>query len=626
MRSLVLEDFSRLVLLGAPRMRSDGESIAFRAGRADLDANSYDYRVWGTSPSGEPSPLTRGPRDGNPSWEPRGRRFLFIRNQENADEIVMWTPDGEEFTVLRWKNGIRRVEWASKGVAVATLNEGEEDDGIRTIKTIPFWENGEGWTYWYLTRLYGIDVRTGEAWPISPEGLHVTDFMPSPDGKKVAFLALKDKSKPLDVSLFISDLEGSVEEIGDGSWYLIMVSWIGDSRALGVVGHDKGRGLVTNRHLYETPVDKWDPVDLVRIDRSVGNRLNSDVRGGMDQRPKWMDGKWYFTLHDRGSVNLYRTEGNGIEVVVGGEVSIEGFDVANGRIVVTAMTSDSPAELYLVSNGELEPLTDLNEGFRSRVKLAKPRRFSFTASDGVEVEGWFLAPDGEGPHLTVLYVHGGPATAFGSAFMHELHFLRDSGYGVLMVNPRGSEGYGEDFRDIRRRYGERDYQDLMEALDEAIRRGWADPERLAVAGGSYGGFMTNWIIGHTDRFKAAITMRSISNWISDYGTTDIGFYFNPDQIGDTPWENFQVYWEKSPLAYVGNMKTPTLIIHSTEDYRCWLDQALQLFTALKVRGIETELVLFPGENHDLSRKGKPKHRVERLKKIVTWLDKYLRGS
>ncbi|MEM1984473.1 MAG: S9 family peptidase, partial [Candidatus Korarchaeum sp.] len=278
------------------------------------------------------------------------------------------------------------------------------------------------------------------------------------------------------------------------------------------------------------------------------------------------------------------------------------------------MSFDKPAELYLIEGSDMRALTRMNEGFTSRVSLKRPEEFSFTASDGAEVECLYLAPEGEPPYPTILYVHGGPATAFGEAFMHELQFLCQRGYGILLVNFRGSEGYGEEFRDIREHYGERDYLDLMEALDEALRRGYADPERLAVMGGSYGGFMTNWIVGHSDRFKAAVTMRSICNWISDYGTTDIGFFFNPDQIGGHPWDNFNKYWEKSPLAYVKNVKTPTLILHSDEDYRCWLDQALQLFTALKVMGVESELVIFPKENHDLSRSGKPKHRIERLRK------------
>ncbi len=629
-RSLLLDDFSHLVLMGPPKARHDGRMVAFRSGRALMSDNSYDYRIWGYDTEEEKAvPLTGGPRDGNPSWEPGGNRFLFVRGSDDGDELLVWNgPEYPEYRVLKHENSIERAEWAFKDVGVALFVEGKKEEDVRTIREIPFWWNGKGWTYWSVSRLRGIDLNTGETWPISPPELHVRDFMPSPDGRSVAFLALKDRSRQLDVSLFISDVYGEdVREVGPGNWYLTHVSWRGDGRALALVGHDKRRGLVTNKHLYETPLDEWDPVDLSPMDRSLGNSLNSDVRGGMDTRPKWADGKWYFLVHEGTAVHLYGSDGDPTPVI-SGPLSIEGFDILRGRVFLTVMRVNEPAELYEASlaagMGSLRKLTGFNEGFTSRAKLVSPEEFRFTASDGAEVEGFLYRPDGDPPYPTVLYVHGGPATAFGHAFMHELHLLRDRGYAVLAVNPRGSEGYGEDFRDIRGRYGERDYQDLMEAVDEAISRGIADPDRLAVMGGSYGGFMTNWIIGHTTKFRAAVTMRGISNWISEYGTTDIGFFFNPDQIGGHPWENFRTYWEKSPLAHVTNVRTPTLIIHSLNDYRCWLDQALQLFTALKVLGVETELVLFPEEDHDLSRKGKPKHRVERLERILRWLDDHLR--
>lgn len=624
-RSPALEDFSRVVLLGPPFLRWDGELVAFRSGRALLSEDSYDYRIWGLQiGESDPVPLTKGPKDGNPSWEPWGRRFVFVRREEGRDSLVLWT-SAEEYTAFSWDNGIREVEWAYGKVALALLKEGKREDDVRTIRSIPFWENGEGWTYWFTSRLHAIDLMTGEYWPISGEGLEVIDFKASPDGRRVAFLALKDKQKPLNVSLFVSDLEGEAHELGDGSWYFRRVCWKSESR-LGVVGHDKRRGLATNSHLFETSIDSWDPVDQLSWDRSIGNSLNSDVRGGMNLRPVWHDGWWYAVIHDGKHAPLFRFKEGLVERVSPQEVSIEGFDLREGRIVVTAMSFDKPAELYLIEGDGMRALSKVNEGFVSRVELKRPEEFSFKASDGVKVECLYLAPEGDAPHPTILYVHGGPATAFGEAFMHELHFLRQRGYGLLLVNFRGSEGYGEDFRDIRGHYGERDYLDLMEALEEAVRRGYADLERLAVMGGSYGGFMTNWIIGHTDRFKAAVTMRGICNWISDYGTTDIGFFFNPDQIGGHPWDNFSVYWEKSPLAYVKNVRTPTLILHSDEDYRCWLDQALQFFTALKVLGVETELVVFPKENHDLSRSGKPKHRVERLSRIADWLDRHLKEA
>ena len=616
MRPVLLEDFSKLFLLGPPRLRYDGKYLSFRAGRALMDDNSYEYRIWGYDlERGEgPRPLTEGPNDGNPSWEPNGKRFLFVRGVKEGSELLIWS-ETEEYRVLKHQ-GIQSVRWASKNLALGVFKEGDKEEDVLTVKRIPFWFNGEGWTYWYVPELRGIDLNTGETWRISPEGLHVRDFAPSPDGKRVAFLAVKDTRKPLEVSLFVSDVYGEdVTELVTG-WQLRQVSW-GDK--VGVVGHDRRRGLATNHHLYVTPPDEWDPVDLSPLDRSLGNSMNSDVRGGIDTRPKW-DGKWYFVVHDRMSAHLYVSDGEP-KPLVKGDLTVEGFDVRGGKVVISSMRVDDPAEIYEVRGGDLKRLTDFNRGFRERVKLRKPEKFVYRSGE-VEIEGFFYRPEGDPPYPTVLYVHGGPATAFGHAFMHELHLLREKGYAVLAVNPRGSEGYGEDFRDIRGKWGEVDFQDLMRAVDEAVKRGLADENRLYVMGGSYGGFMTNWIVGHTDRFKAAVTMRSISNFISDFGTTDIGYFFNPEQIGGYPWDNFQEYWRRSPLAYVANVKTPLLIIHSLNDFRCWYDQALELFTALKVLGREVEMVLFPEEDHDLSRKGKPKHRVERLKRILNWLEQH----
>jgi len=262
-----------------------------------------------------------------------------------------------------------------------------------------------------------------------------------------------------------------------------------------------------------------------------------------------------------------------------------------------------------------------------------PEEFKFRASDGVEIDGWIMKPpnfDDSKKYPAILYIHGGPATTFGYSFIFEFQVLTSKGFVLIYTNPRGSTGYSQSFKDIRGHYGEREYLDLMEAVDYITSQSpYIDAERLGVTGGSYGGFMTNWIVGHTDRFRAAVTQRSICNWVSKFGTTDIGFYFNSDQIagglGRPFWEDnwFKIYWDKSPLKYVGNVKTPTLIIHSIEDYRCWVDQAIQFFTALKYRGVDTKLVLFPKENHDLSRSGKPKHRVERLKHIISWFEKYL---
>jgi dipeptidyl aminopeptidase/acylaminoacyl peptidase len=209
--------------------------------------------------------------------------------------------------------------------------------------------------------------------------------------------------------------------------------------------------------------------------------------------------------------------------------------------------------------------------------------------------------------------------------MFENQLFAARGYAVLCVNSRGSGGYSEEFADIRKHYGERDFRDLMEAVDYAIKnRKFVDPERLGVTGISYGGFMTNWVVGHTDRFKAAVSVEGISSWFAMYGTTDIGFYFAPDQIGGEPWNNVEGYVEKSPLVYADEVKTPIMFIHSMEDYRCWVDQALSFYTALKAQGKETQLVLFLKGSHTFGWSGKPSHRIKKLEHTLNWFKKYLK--
>ena len=206
-----------------------------------------------------------------------------------------------------------------------------------------------------------------------------------------------------------------------------------------------------------------------------------------------------------------------------------------------------------------------------------------------------------------------------------MKYWANQGYFVFFCNPRGSCGRGNAFSDIRGKYGTIDYDDIMAFTDAVIEKyPTLDPDSIGVTGGSYGGFMTNWIIGHTDRFKAAVSQRSISNWISKFGTTDIGYFFNADQISATPWSDVDKLWFHSPLRYADKAVTPTLFIHSEEDYRCWLPEGLQMFTALKYHGVEARLVMFRGENHELSRSGKPKHRIRRLEEITTWFDRFLK--
>jgi dipeptidyl aminopeptidase/acylaminoacyl peptidase len=258
------------------------------------------------------------------------------------------------------------------------------------------------------------------------------------------------------------------------------------------------------------------------------------------------------------------------------------------------------------------------------LELATPEHLEIVGAGGQPVEGWFLPGRGRGKRPLILEIHGGPHSLYGNAFFHEFQVLAAQGYHVLYTNPRGSKGYGEKFcSDITGGWGILDYQDLTAAVDLIVQRPDVDATRLGVAGGSYGGYMTNWIVGHTDRFKAAVTMRCLSNFVSFYGTSDIGPWFGERELDGTLHDNVERYWERSPLAYVKNVTTPILILHSEQDLRCPKEQAEQWFVSLRRLGKTAEFVLFPEESHDLSRAGRPDRRLLRLERITEWFARYL---
>jgi dipeptidyl aminopeptidase/acylaminoacyl peptidase len=291
---------------------------------------------------------------------------------------------------------------------------------------------------------------------------------------------------------------------------------------------------------------------------------------------------------------------------------------------------DALQELYLHDESGERRLTSLNEDGLADRDLSLPEPFT-VLHENTTLDAWIVKPIGFDPNArypSILTVHGGPRAAFGDVFFHEMQCLAAHGYALIYANPRGSSGRGNEFADLRKKYGTIDYEDLMHVLDVALEQyPFLDETRLGIMGGSYGGFMTNWAVGQTDRFKAAVSQRSIANWTSKFNTTDIGYYFNQDALGTTPWEagGADTMWQHSPLRYADRVSTPTLFIHSEQDYRCWLAEGLQMFTALRYHGVESRLVMFRGENHELSRSGKPKHRVRRLREICDWFDRYLKA-
>ena len=629
------EDLAAYSMLSEPSLSPDATFAAISVHRARLDKDEYEGHIWIVPLDGKaPRRLTTGGKDGAPKVSPDGNRILFtskrgMGKEDKGNALYSIRTGGRTAKlVLRRKEGIEGPAWSPDGKRVLFLsNVGEDDEDVRTIRRINFWFNDKGFIYNLRKHAFILNLTTNAVKQLTKGEFDVTKAAWSHDGKRIAYLAQTEDLRPYLQDLFVLDVaSGKTTQLTKHTMEIASVAWSPDDRRLVLRGDDLPRGFASHEHLWMLNAKGGTPERLDSMDRNASNSLNCDVRmGGMNSDPKWVGDRIYFVVAEGGGAHLYALDvaSRCTTLVVGGERSIEAFQANDRALIFTGMETMSLPELYRFES-EPRKLTSFNEKARSKLAIRTAESFSFRASDSVEVEGWILRPSRRGKVPTILYVHGGPKTAFGYSYLHEFQVFAAKGYAVLFTNPRGSDGYTEAFADLRKHYGERDYQDLMEAVDYAIAHyPFVDAKRLAVAGGSYGGFMTNWVVTHTDRFKAAVTDRSISSWWTFWGTSDIGPYFGRDQTGVDPWDDEETTLAKSPLRYVRNVTTPLLLVHSFEDLRCWHVEAIQFFTALKYYGKEAEMVLFPKENHDLSRAGKPKHRVARLRAYLRWFDAHL---
>ncbi len=367
---------------------------------------------------------------------------------------------------------------------------------------------------------------------------------------------------------------------------------------------------------------------LATHSESIGNRVGTDSKllGASFDFTK--DGTYYFTttIDDHNELRSLDREG-AIKTVFKMAGSIDGVALFNDQALMIGMKGQRLQELYALDykNAAITMLTRLNANVLSKKYVATPKEI-LVKKPNHEVKGFALLPedfDETKSYPLILDIHGGPKTVYGQIYYHEMQYWVSEGYVVIFANPRGSDGKGNAFADIRGKYGTIDYEDLMDFTDEALKTyPNIDQDNMFVTGGSYGGFMTNWMVGHTDRFKAAVTQRSISNWFSFYGTSDIGYFFAKDQTDGHPIKDREKLYEQSPIKYAMEIKTPLLFIHSDKDHRCPMEQAQQLYAILKVNGLDTKLVWIKGENHELSRSGKPQARIKRLNEMTQWFKKY----
>lgn len=663
LRGITSEDLFQITWVNDPTPSPQGGQLVYVSRKTNeaRDGYSSHLRLLNLENQKERA-FTSGDKDHAPAWSPDGSQLAFLREHEGKTQVWLIASDGGEAQqVSHLKHGVSSLLWSPDGLTLLVkssvdMSEKDEDETEDidkkllqelVVDRIRMKSDSGGLWNGRRTHLFRVPTEGGEAIPVTTGHYDVGDYAWSPDGESIAWIAQfpeegeQHNDYTLTNHVYRAKADGSdVQQLTPEGYSFGRLSYAPDGQSLALLASDRSYGNATLVKLYTLPISGGQPVCLSKDwDVQINHSLVGDMRSHLTNTgPVFSrDGSSILCLVTiEGSVRIARfaRDGSHAEYILPDEKEFYQFaELENGQIVAGVADVLRPGDLFLYTQPDEVgavpiQLTHSNPQLDEEIQLSTPETFWFDSSDGLRLQGWMLKPAGmvEGVKVpTILEIHGGPHMMYGFTFMHEFQILAAQGYAVVYINPRGGLGYGQQFVNAcRGDYGGGDYRDLMEAMDYAVSRyPFIDESRLGVTGGSYGGFMTNWIVGHTDRFKAAVTQRSISNWLSFYGVSDIGFFFTEDQIGGNAWDDTEKLWKHSPLAYVGNVSTPLLILHGEQDLRCPIEQAEQLYVALKRRKQTTRFVRFPGANHELSRGGHPHLRVRRLEHIAGWFNEHL---
>jgi dipeptidyl aminopeptidase/acylaminoacyl peptidase len=675
-RPITAEDLYRWKWVNDPQISPDGTRIAYTLKTVDQEAGEYRQAIW-VAPTdgtiGDARRFTFGPKnDHTPRWSPDGAWLAFVSDREGAGgkdskedkekgkgkpQIWLIPADGGEARQLTlMKHGAGSPAWSPDGRYLAFTaqiggeDEPEEPEGkkmprARKIDRMWYKLDGTGWIYERRTHIFIVAAEGGDPRQLTDGDWDDGDVAWSPDGQMIAFSSDRSDDRwqwPAGDIWVVPAVGGEPRCLTDDDKMSAgSPGWSPDGKTIAFLGslQKKSGGHVD---VYTVPVERADgaPVQYRSLtDDFVGNCsdwIGDDMREDHGHpAPVWSPdgGTLYFLAVVAGSSHVFALPlaGGAPKQMTQGEQHLLNFtmDAARQRMGLAIAEYNHPGDIFTQTINEQEKhrLSEVNGDWLGEISIAKPERLEFKGAGGWPMEGWILKPEGFDPakkYPMVLEIHGGPNTAYGYTFHQEFQILCGKGYVVLYTNPRGSIGYGREFSlAVRGIWGKEDYEDIMHGVDALAQQGYIDETRLGVTGGSYGGFMTNWIVGHTDRFKAAVTQRSVSNMATMFGVSDIGWDLGDDNFEVTPWEDPERYAFHSPITYVKDIKTPLLILHSEQDLRCPMEQAEQLFTALKYLKREVEFVRFEGQSHGLSRFGHPKLRVERLNLIAGWFEKYM---
>lgn len=656
-RAVEIDDLLGIRFPHHAALSPDGRRVVFALGWLDHAANEWRASLWIVPVAGgDPQPFTADEaRDASPVWSPDGRWLAFLSTRggrrlgRKTPVLQLWVmpaDGGEARQLTRFAAGVAQPAWSPDGRTIAFVTRGapdavegpgdDEPPVVRAITRPRYKFDGTGFLEGY-SHVWTVPAAGGE-----PVRLTDGDFdheAPAwlPDGREVVFVA--NRTADADFS-FARDLwaadtrTGTLRRLTEHPGPALAPAPSPDGRWVAFVGHDFHAKSATNLGVWIVPAAGGEAVNLTSaFDRSVGNAVGSDAR----LTPPVPSIAWtpdgggiLFYATDRGSAHLYRvTVGNRwVHQLTGGAEVVADLTAAAGTVVYQRITPTTLDELWVLPpSGEPYRLAAPNDALGAALELTEPRRFVFRGADAWPMDGWVLPPPGFDPrrrYPAILRIHGGPHSAYGDAWNHYTAVLAARGYVVVWTNPRGSQGYGEAFtRAVLEDWGGKDSQDILLGLDHAIGLGFIDPARVAVTGGSYGGFMTNWLIGHTTRFRCAVTEVCVSNLHNFYGTSDIGATWGEVEWGASPWDGADRLLRRSPITYAPQIATPVLIVANEADHRCPVEQSEQFFVALRKLGKAAEFLRFAGESHLMSSAGRPKPRLERLRRLVAWFDRHL---
>jgi len=662
-RSITPQDIYSFELVSDVRLSSDGHNVIYTVQRVDRKSEKKYANLWLAPVEGsEPRQFTFGDqKDAMPRWSPDGGQIAFLSNRADKEKpaqiYLIGMNGGEARPLTKIEGGVSSLSWSPDGkklLCTVRKTDAEELErrkdekkkklGVvaRHIERVFYKLDGYGYLPKERTHLWTVDVRSGKTRQLTDHAVYdETSPTWSPDGQQIAFISNRSADpdfNPDADDLYVMPAEGGeFRKIETPAGPKGSPTYSPDGRWIAYFGSAYPGEWYRNNCLWVVPADSSQaPRNLTEhTDLHLSSGVINDVGEPEYMAPTWSKDsqRIYFQVDLHGSTLLMSIalDGSGLQTHIGsgGALGSYCFDREQSRLVYFYGRMHDPVQIFYrnLVKGTERQLTRLNQDWLSKIDLGEVEEVWFKGRDDNDLQGWIIKPprfDPSRKYPSIMEIHGGPLTQYGNYFMHEFYYLAAQGYVVYFCNPRGGRGYGEDHGGaIWGGWGDADYADLMAWADYVEKLPYIDPQRMGVTGGSYGGYMTVWIIGHTQRFKAAVTQRCVSNFISMWGSSDLNWVFQETMNNKPPFEDLQKFWEHSPIAYIGNARTPTMVIHSEFDLRCPIEQGEQVFVALKSLGVDTEMVRFPDEPHGLSRVGRTDRRIARLEHIVRWFDKYL---